>query len=404
MEAKEFKALLNRYHEGKTSSAENASLESWYLQLNAAELADLSEADLVAARNSIAANLGLAKPIKLWPRLRIATGIAAAVATIVFGVWFSNQPALNLFQGHPELVSGSQDIAPGKSGATITLSTGEVIQLSEAKKGVIVGDVLKYDDGSVISSTEKSSAQERDPDLRQDDVSGGRHPELVSGSRTDGTKYTASTSKGQTYEFTLPDGTHVFLNANSKIVFPSKFSGKERRILLEGEAYFAVVHNEKQPFRVESKDADGRSQVVEDIGTEFNINAYKDESSIKTTLVEGSAGVYAGTSLRTGVLITPNQQASLYNGKLSVKTVDPEQAIAWREGYFVFDRTRLDAIMRQVARWYNVEVVYEDEAARALPFSGNASRYDNVSRILATLANTNVVKFELKDKKIIVKR
>ncbi|MEJ2879960.1 FecR family protein [Pedobacter sp. GR22-6] len=403
-----FLELVEKYLNGLADAEEVIVLEKYYQLFSEAPdaLEQLNIEEVAAMETSLNEKIkikigqeqtGANTTRKVIPLYRRWQMIAAAVATIVFGVWF--------FTGDREVLKQVQDdvavndVAPGKSGATITLANGEVIQLSEAKKGVIIDPTsLTYDDGSEIASEAAQPRNDergggRGPDLRQDDGRVSSNVQML----------TAATTKGQTYEFTLSDGSHVFLNADSKIIFPQQFSGKERKILLEGEAYFVVKHNEKQPFRVESKAADGRSQVVEDIGTEFNINAYADELSIKTTLVEGSAGVYTGTSLRTGVLINPNQQASLYNGKLSVKTVDPEQAIAWREGYFVFDRTRLDAVMRQISRWYNIKVEYADPDARLRMLGGSALRSGNLSVILKTLESTGVVKFEIADKKIIVK-
>ncbi|MEJ2883212.1 FecR family protein [Pedobacter sp. GR22-6] len=388
--------LLERYINGNCTPEEKLYVDLWldtqYVENNEWDKMtdEHKKAFMIALFGDINKEIGLKEKsaVELWPRIRLAAGIAAAVATIVFGVWFFSPSRHSDNDRHPELVSGS-DIAPGRSGATITLANGEVIQLSEAKKGVIIDPTsLTYDDGSEIAS---EAAQPRN-----DERGGGRHPELVSGSQL-----TASTAKGQTYEFTLPDGSHVFLNADSRIIFPSQFSGKERKILLEGEAYFVVKHNQKQPFRVESK-----GQIVEDIGTEFNINAYADESSVKTTLVEGSARVIssAGRADAMSVTLMPNQQASLLNGKLKVKMVDPESATAWKSGILLFNSMPLEELMRQVARWYDVEVVYENESLKQHPMEGSVSKYSNVSRIMKTIENTGAVKFKITGRKIVVSK
>lgn len=306
------------------------------------------------------------KLLSLWPRWRLGVGIAAAVATIVFGIWF--------FTGDREILKQVQDdvvanaIAPGKHGATITLSTGEVIQLDSTKQGVIVGEELKYNDGEILKQ------------VQEDDRLSSKAQML-----------TATTAKGQTYEFTLPDGTHVYLNADSKIIFPVQFSGKERKILLEGEAYFLVVHNEKQPFRVESKEPGGGKQTVEDIGTAFNINAYADEGTIKTTLIEGSAAVYAdqgpasrksAAAKQAPVILKPSQQSSLSGGQLEVKRVNIEEVLAWKDGQFRFNNTPLSEILRQIGRWYSLEIVYEDREAGKRTFTGVISRDSRLSEIL----------------------
>lgn len=306
------------------------------------------------------------KLLSLWPRWRLGVGIAAAVATIVFGIWLFS-PSRHSGAGRNLVLAGS-DIAPGKSGATITLANGQVIQLDSTKQGVIVGEELKYDDGEVLKQ------------VQYDDRFSSKAQML-----------TATTAKGQTYEFTMPDGTHVNLNADSKIIFPAQFSGKERKILLEGEAYFLVVHNEKQPFRVESKEPGGGKQTVEDIGTAFNINAYADEGTVKTTLVEGSAAVYAdqvpasrtsAAAKQAPVILKPSQQSSLSGGQLKVKRVNTEDVLAWKDGQFRFNNTPLSEILRQIGRWYNLEIVYEDREAGKRTFTGVIRRDSRLSEIL----------------------
>ncbi|WP_276090467.1 FecR family protein [Pedobacter sp. JY14-1] len=433
------------------------------------------------------------RTVRLWPwtggqsktaagsRKWIA-GLAAAVATIVFGVWLYKYEVAS--QAHHDGVTHNgelvNDVAPGKYGATITLANGQVIQLDSAKKGVVVGvaagaTALRYDDGSALSSlrggTTKQSPDEIASEAAQprNDGKGGYDGKEQSKAMM----LTATTARGQTYSFTLPDGTKVWLNADSRLEFPAQFSGNERKILLQGEAYFVVVHNDKQPFRVVSKRPDGRAQVVEDIGTEFNINAYADERSVKTTLVEGAASVsslLSSSSLRggttrqsslqgeiaskaahsrndgkgalemtgnskdkrsltalemtgnsndsrggeiaskaahsrndgQGVILTPNQQASLTNGGLKVKTVDTETAVAWRSGKLRFENASLEEVMRQLSRWYNVEVKYP-EGVPELKFTGGINRNVNASVALDILRDLKV-KFKIEGKTIIVSK
>ncbi|MEJ2884785.1 FecR family protein [Pedobacter sp. GR22-6] len=383
MQREEIAQLVQRYLNDTATAEELERLNDWYHsasednQVWFAEVRNEEALLRVAMYSRIAKQLGIEevpgnRGTRLWPWMGVAA--AAALATIVFGLWF--------FTGDREILKQVQDdvvwndIAPGKSGATITLSTGEVIQLSEAKKGVIVDPTsLTYDDGS--KGTDFSLKTETTVQM------------------------TASTAKGQTYEFSLSDGTHVFLNSDSKIKFPAQFSGKERRIFLQGEAYFVVKHNEQQPFRVESKGADGKSQVVEDIGTEFNINAYADESSIKTTLVEGEAAVYAGAGPKSSaVSLKPKQQASFANARIAIKAIDPEEAIAWKNGDFIFRDESLENIMQQVARWYDVEVVYSEEKLKSIKLGGFVSRDKPISAVLRMMSLTKRVKFEVKGKQI----
>jgi transmembrane sensor len=325
------------------------------------------------------------KSVRLWPRIAVA---AAAVAAIVFGVWFFNSRYdMNVEPGTE--VAKVNDIAPGKNGATITLANGKVIQLSDAKTGVVVGSDLKYNDGAAV--------QGGDPDLRQDDVM----------------QLTASTAKGQTYQFTLPDGTKVWLNADSKISFPSQFSGKERKILLDGEGYFEVAKDKVHPFKVATD-----KQEVEVLGTHFNINAYKDESNTRTTLLEGSVSVrhaefisasrnsrVGGPDLRQDdVVLKPNQQSVLTgSNQIKVTDVDVDEVLSWKSGKFSFASEEIGNIMKQISRWYDVDVNYTDDVQK-IRISGSVSRFANISVLLQKLEQTGLVHFRVEGRKIIVSK
>jgi transmembrane sensor len=343
------------------------------------------------------------KSRKLW----YAISTVAAVIAIVCGVYLFN--ANRLPDASSSRTAGRDllnDIAPGKNGATITLANGEVIQLNGAKKGVIIGEELKYDDHTLVTSRYTSSRGNE----RSLDPAGSRQ------SRDDGNVQflTAQTQKGQTYTFTLPDGTKVWLNAASTIKFPANFKGLTTRpVSLSGEAYFEVARNGKQPFRVES---DG--QVVEDIGTAFNINAYVDEGTVRTTLVEGSASVTplgesTFTNAEKAIILKPNQQAILEGElpggqsggrKLKIIPVVAETYIDWKEGAINFRKEQLQSIMRKVSRWYDVEVVYKDIDDDGQTFTGYVARTENVSKVLEALAKLSDLKFKIEGRKIIVSK
>jgi ferric-dicitrate binding protein FerR (iron transport regulator) len=324
--------------------------------------------------------------VSLWPRIAVA---AAAVAAITLGVWLYS----NKYQD-ASIKTGStasvNDIAPGKNGATITLANGKVIELSDAKSGVIVGEGLKYDDGAAV--------QGGDPDIRQDDVM----------------QMTASTARGQTYQFTLSDGTKVWLNADSKLEFPSNFvNGKTRNVKLSGEGYFEVAKDKAHPFLVESE-----GQIVEVLGTHFNINSYADEASAKTTLLEGSVRVLSsGANAKDldasyplndkggerSIILKPNQQSVLTStGRIKVENIDPESVIAWKNGEFMFNDEQLNSIMRKLAKWYNVEVIYKDNQIGEKIFGGTISRFGNVSDVLRMLELTGEVHFKVEGRRIVV--
>jgi transmembrane sensor len=414
MEKEEAKQLLQKIREGKATEQERALVDSWYLSYRKDEPAGLSAEDYEIAELLMFSRLPgqQRKVVKLWTGIRIAAGIAAAVAAVVFGVYFfsSNYQDAGIKTANIATVN---DIAPGRNGATITLANGKVIELSDKKTGVIVGEELKYNDNtSVIPGYTSSRGNERSLDPAESrDPSQGRDDGIVQ-------NLTAKTQKGQTYQFTLPDGTRVWLNADSKIEFPSNFmNSKTRNVKLSGEAYFAVKHDGRQPFRVES-----RGQIVEDIGTEFNINAYADEKNIKTTLIEGSARVtsvphmdefsHAPKDMSYGreegieadVFLTPNQQAVLRGIKLDVSRVEVSQVIAWKEGLFAYNNTTLEEVMRQAARWYDVKVIYAEEALKQKKLSGAVTRYDNISGLLKAISYTAGVKFKIEGRNLLIEK
>jgi ferric-dicitrate binding protein FerR (iron transport regulator) len=223
---------------------------------------------------------------------------------------------------------------------------------------------------------------------------------------------TVSIPKGCQYKVVLSDGSKVWLNAASSIRFPAVFSGKERRVELTGEAYFEVAKDASKPFRIYvSEGASGaqRGALVEVLGTYFNINAYSDEQVLKTTLLEGSVKVsplHASTpTIHTSRILIPGQQAqitarSLHSGGIQVQNVDINEVMAWKNNMFNFNRADIQTIMRQIARWYDVEVVYKG-AAPVRNFSGKINHSTDLSTVLKILEQSGI-RFQLEGKKIIV--
>lgn len=322
---------------------------------------------------------GKEKPIST---IRIWYAATAAVVLITLSTWLYHTVP------HPEFISGSGhytgDIKPGHNTATLTFSDGRIMQLSDAKTGVIVGaDHLKYNDGSTVEQGDSESRTGSPPIL------------------------TATTPRGGTYQVTLPDGTKVWLNAASSLEFPAQFTGKERRVKLVGEGYFEVAKHKMRPFLVESK-----NQQVEVLGTHFNINAYPDEKDTKTTLLEGSVAVRRKKALTQGsnpgidqadVVLKPNQQATLRgNDQISVSAADIEEALSWKNGYFRFNNEPIQSVMQKISRWYNIEVRYEGKIP-AEGMYGTISRFKNISEVLKMLEQTKGLHFEIEERRIIVK-
>jgi ferric-dicitrate binding protein FerR (iron transport regulator) len=267
------------------------------------------------------------------------------------------------------------DVAPGGNKAVLTLADGSTIILDSAQNGTLSSQgnikIIKLDDGQLAYDRSGVKAS----------------PEVLYN--------TISTPKGGQYQLTLSDGSKVWLNAASSLRFPATFSGKERKVELTGEGYFEVAHNANMPFIVTKKDVQ-----IKVLGTHFNVNAYDDENAMKVTLLEGSVKVSKGNE---GKMIVPGEQASVSNsdGEINVKQqVDLEMVVAWKNGNFQFDRADIQSVMRQISRWYNVEVDYQGNVSQHV--GGTISRDVNISDVLKMLEMTGGVKFKIDGKKIIV--
>lgn len=372
METAEFKELLNRYREGKATAEEVAWLESWYMDLGKADKVVMDEAELIEARELIWKQFTEEHQIvtikrRLWPRIAVA---AAAVAAITLGVWFFNSDTGVLKQVQDDVVVN--DIAPGRNGATITLANGKVIELSDAKSGVVVGQDLKYSDGVEILKQV------------QDDEQGGKRTVML----------TANTAKAQTYQFTLSDGTKVWLNSDSKISFPAQFSGDKRKILLEGEGYFEVAKDKAHPFVVQTA-----KQEVEVLGTHFNINSYADEPVVATTLIEGSVRV-SGEGRQQ--MLKPGEQALNSGTAIKVAKADLETAVDWKNNEFYLEKMDFRVAMRKIARWYNVEVIYSGTVPQNLEAGGWIQRSRNLSDVLKAIEATGLAHFKIEGRRLYV--
>ncbi|WP_316837235.1 FecR family protein [Pedobacter nutrimenti] len=266
------------------------------------------------------------------------------------------------------------DIEPGGTKAVLTLATGQKIILDSAKNGLIVTQgntkVVKLANGELAYRSSNSD-------------------------NLTITNNTMSTPRGGRYDLILSDGTKVFLNAASSITYPTRFSGNQRKVKITGEAYFEVSKNPKMPFVVI---ANGTETQV--LGTHFNIMAYDDEPSIKTTLLEGAVKFKKANS---EVILKPGQQAVLtgLSNNITVQNANLEQTMAWKNGYFTFQDEDIQTIMRKVARWYDVEIIYEPNLKKT-SFGGSVSRYKNVSDLLKVLQTTGTIHFKIDERRIIV--
>jgi len=318
-------------------------------------------------------------------RWKQVLAVAAAVAGITFSVWayYANKTAGPL-QGGSQY---SNDVAPGKQGATLTLASGKMIRLGDTQNGE-----LAKEKGVVIS---KSANGQLVYQIKAD-TDTKRPPSPVDES---GVTNVLSTAKGETYLVNLPDKSKVWLNALSSITYSTTLNKNgERRVKLDGEAYFEVAKDKKHPFIVESNGQD-----VTVLGTHFNINSYKNESAVKTTLLEGSVRVRPSGASADGaehaVILRPGQQATFTREKIKVSEADIEEAMAWKNGKFIFRDESLTSIMRKVSIWYDVEIVYTVDV-NDLTYWGSLSRNANISAVLNYLSKTGNVSFEIQGRKV----
>jgi len=264
------------------------------------------------------------------------------------------------------------DVLPGGDKATLTLADGSTVVLDEVQNGTLAqqgsSKVIKVG-GKLLYDPANSSSKE-----------------IVYN--------TISTPNGGQYQLALPDGSLVWLNATSSIHFPTSFAGKERRVEISGEAYFEIAKNRDMPFVVSVNGAE-----VQVVGTHFNVNAYNDEDAVKTTLLEGSVKFVSGANIN---LLKPGQQSQLASNGLVkvVSNVDVDEVIAWKNGMFGFENAGIETVMRQLSRWYDVEIEYKGKTEDL--FIAEMRRNIKLSDALRALELTGKVKFEILGKKIIV--
>ena len=373
MNQDEIKLLVDRYLNG-TCSEEEARIVNSHFNKIMAETPDIEPlANLSKRKRRVGRNLGIDLSKKSRIRSFYYISIAAALLLIFSGWWFFKWSDSG--EVHNTLTMQREDVAPGSSGATLTFSDGRKIVLDSTRAGAIIGKSLTYNDGSPIIGSDVLPANGTIPIV-------------------------AATDKGQTYTFILPDGSKVWLNADSKLTFPSRFAANERRVSLEGEGYFEIneqrIRNKdnrytKLPFIVSSQ-----GQEVKVTGTKFNIAAYRNEKVIKTTLLEGGV-------LVNGQLLKPGQQGSLSaTGDLKIEEADVMQAIGWQQGDFIFRGETLEEVFCTVARWYNVEVRYQRNDARYITVGGTVSRSRSIRAVLDLMERTGKVTFKVSDNVITV--
>lgn len=308
-----------------------------------------------------------AKIIKYRPWMYAAASVLV-ISVSLFLIYTKYEPSSKL----DTTKQTKKSISPGTEKAMLRLADGTTIFLDSVLNGTLTKqgkiDIVKF--GGMLTYSGNSTDQER-MDYN-----------------------TITTPRGGTFQLVLSDSTHVWLNASSSIRFPVTFSNSERKVEVTGEVYFEVNKNAYKPFKVVLPN----KGEIEVLGTHFNVNAYSDESSVNTTLIEGSVKVFAPG--KSAVVLKPGQQAQIGNN-LGVKdNIDIEKVIAWKTGWFVFERADIKTIMREISRWYDVEIIFDGEPSNNT-FSGVVSRKNDISKVLQIMEKAGV-QFNIQGQKITV--
>jgi transmembrane sensor len=373
MQRLDAKTLLEKYRNGTCTEAEKALLEKWYLLQKQGDVPPIAVDRVDEVGYEVWHALPINQParrVKLWPRMVAAAIIVLAIAGA--GLYFL-QP--NRQNTQPVAKEYANDIKPGGYHATLTLANGNTISLTTAVNG-------KLADQSGVSVSKTSEGQ-----LAYEPVPG-------QAATADNAFNIVTTPVGGEYQVSLPDGSKVWLNAASSLKYPVHFNGNERKVELTGEAYFEIAHDAARPFRVVSA-----KQVVQVLGTHFNINAYEDEAAVVTTLLQGSVQVTPANG--KSLVITPGQHAVNKNSRLTAEPADVQNAIAWKSGKTQFANTDIKTIMRTLARWYDIEVDYQG-AVPTEQFWGSVSRSKNISQVLRVMELTGDVHFKIAGRRITV--
>ncbi|MFD2871692.1 FecR family protein [Mucilaginibacter ximonensis] len=380
MDKELFKNLIHKVENGTATDEELSTFNAYMNRLSTGQNSAFSPIENEdAIRDEMWANLQAAiTPVKTR-RLNwyIPVGIAAVLLLgISIGIHFltANPTPEKEWQAQVD-----HDIKPLGNAATLTLANGKKIILTNR-----VGGVLAVQQNAVIHQTAGGQISYTDADKSRGSVAFD----------------TLTTPSGAVYNLKLGDGTTVWLNASTSLRFPESFpSGKRELQLLYGEAYFEVAHRANAPFSVRTTQG-----LVEDIGTHFNIRAYADEPTEKTTLLEGSVRITAQNKIQAKLV--HGQQAQLNHTavkSLNVINVDLDEIMAWKNGLFLFDNEKLSSIMKKIAGWYNVKVAYQNDAIKNEVFYGSISRFKNVSEVMDMLERTGNSHFELKNNVIFIK-
>ena len=379
-------SLAEKFLAGEASPAEEEQLHQWYdrwkddeekvVVTDTGRTEVLREEIFQALKERINAEKAAVPERRSYKKI-VWRSVAAAVI-IAFGLLLYHQTAVRIGAAATEqkaLAAKHLPVAPGKDKATLTLADGTVVDLDSSGAGRMAqqgNTSIKIKDGKIVYDPNKAG-----------------DGEMIYN--------TITTPRGGQFQVVLPDGTRVWLNATSSIKFPVAFAGNRRVVEVSGEAYFEIAKNPSMPFMAEVKDVE-----VEVLGTHFNVMAYGEEGKIATTLLEGSVSVSKGGEKYA---ITPGQQVVWKeDGAFHLNTdVDLEEVVAWKNGKFHFNNADIKTIMRQIARWYDVDVEYQD-VPEDTRLGGIVSRKEDIRQLLDYFEIAGKVRFKVEGRKIIVSK
>lgn len=378
----EFKEILGKYLDGQASLEEENRLFAYYEAMQKHKQWDYElMGDEEQVRQDIFSNIIQEIGEEESPK---KTGfkkwMIAASAILLLG-FCTLLYKKNYYSLEDNLISQHQDVLPGTNKATLTLADGKKVQLDNVSVGEQLAEngitITKMDDGTLAY--------------------------IIDGTKSEETEFkynTITTPRGGQYKVVLPDNSVVWLNAASSLKFPIAFIGNTRLVELEGEGYFEVAHDKNKPFIVAS--GNQRTMVK---GTKFNISAYAEDQRLVTTLLEGAVVVktvdHSNAGLEREVLLKPNEKAVLQGNAITKSDTEASDAIAWKNGYFIFRDEPIISIMKRISRWYNIDVVYQGDLEGRL-FGGKYSKQSNLSELLKSLELTETVHFKIDERRVTV--
>ncbi len=389
MDNKTLTELAEKFTRGIATEEEKEQLHEWYDTWqddeepviisegeNAEQIRDIIFMNIQSKINATKTRKPKVLFIKrYWQRVAVAAVFIIAAGTGSY-LYFKNDKG-NLATVQNKTLHDKPDVLPGNNKAILTLANGQQIILDSNA----TGNIAKQGNAAIINL--KGTLAYKTLNEKPGEV----------------VFNTISTPRGGQYQLVLCDGSKVWLNSAASLRFPTAFAGKTREVELIGEGYFEIAHNASMPFKVKAGNVK-----VEVLGTHFNVMAYSDESSIKTTLLEGKVKVILTSSLniQRSHFLSPGQQVQVKsNGEIKlIPNADIGATMAWKNGWFEFDQTDLETIMRQVSRWYDVDIAYEGKPAIE-KFGGRMSKNLPLSSVL-TMLESNGVRFRLEGKKLVV--